>query len=165
MKTIYLVRHAKSSWDFPELSDFDRPLNKRGKKNAPEMGVRLQNQGILPDLLMSSPANRAHTTALNIAEKIGYDKDKIRLNRKIYHASEAELLFLINEVEDDFNTLMLFGHNPGFTDLANILGNDWIDNIPTAGVVCLEFGVDSWKEIKPKSGKTLWFDYPKKQPS
>ncbi len=164
MKTIYLVRHAKSSWNFPDLSDFDRPLNKRGKKNAPEMGKRLESRDIKPDLLVASPANRAYNTALAIAHEIGYPSDKIEQNRDIYHASEAALLSVIQQINDESNSLMLFGHNPGFTDLANILGNDWIDNIPTAGIVCIEFNTNQWSEISPKTGVTKWFDYPKKQP-
>ena len=98
MKTLYLVRHAKSSWNFPELRDFDRPLNKRGKKNAPEMGKRLRAKGILPDLLLTSPANRALTTAREIAEKIGYPIKDILEDDHIYHSSETILLQIIKNL-------------------------------------------------------------------
>lgn len=161
MKTIYLVRHAKSSWDFPNLSDFDRPLNKRGKSNAPEMGKRLKKMKIIPDLLLASPANRALSTAVAIADAIGYPNDKIKTDEDIYHAGETQLLSIINNVKNEVGQLMLFGHNPGFTDLANILGNEWIDNVPTCGVVCLEFDVELWSEISPKTGTIKFFDYPK----
>lgn len=162
MKTLYLVRHAKSSWRFPELRDFDRPLNKRGKKNAPEMGKRLKAKQILPDLLLASPANRAITTARKIAEKIGYPEAGIRENDKIYHGSEAELMDVIKATDNSIGELMLFGHNPGFTDLANLLGDQWIDNIPTCGVLAIAFEVDNWKEVAPKNGRNLFFDYPKR---
>ena len=162
MKTLYIVRHAKSSWRFPELRDFDRPLNKRGKKNAPEMGKRLKARHILPDLLMTSPANRAITTAREIAEKIGYPEANIRENDGIYHSSETTLLEIIKKTDNSINELMLFGHNPGFTDLANLAGDQWIDNIPTCGIVAIEFDVNSWRSIKPKSGRNLFFDYPKR---
>ena len=162
MKTLYLVRHAKSSWNFPELSDFDRPLNKRGKKNAPDMGKRLKLKGILPDLLMASPANRALTTAHKIAEKIGYPVEDIRENDGIYHSDDDTLLEIIRSTDDEIGELMLFGHNPGFTDLANLLGDQWIDNVPTCGIVAIEFDVDSWQSVIPEGGRNLFFDYPKR---
>ena len=162
MKTLYLVRHAKSSWDFPQLQDFDRPLNKRGQKNAPEMGERLKLKGILPDLLMSSPANRAITTARKIAKKIGYPKEAIKENERIYHGSEHTLTEIIRSTPNDIGELMLFGHNPGFTGLANMLGDQWIDNIPTCGIVAITFDVDNWQSVAPQIGKNLFFDYPKR---
>ncbi|MDN5216448.1 histidine phosphatase family protein [Fulvivirgaceae bacterium BMA12] len=162
MKTLYVVRHAKSSWDFPQLSDFDRPLNKRGKRNAPDMGNRLKMRGILPDLIIASPANRALTTAKKIAKEIGYPVESIRENDQIYHSSEATLLQIIKDTPDNIQGLMLFGHNPGFTDLANFLGDQWIDNVPTCGIVAIAFDVESWTSVAPKTGKNLFFDYPKK---
>ena len=164
MKTLYLVRHAKSSWKFPELRDFDRPLNGRGKRNAPDMGKRLKAMGILPDLLIASPANRALTTARKIAENIGYPVEDILENDDIYHGSENTLLQVIKSADGDVNELMLFGHNPGFTDLANLLGDQWIDNIPTCGIVALGFDVTDWSEVTPGTGRNLFFDYPKKIP-
>ena len=162
MKTLYLVRHAKSSWKFPELRDFDRPLNGRGKRNAPDMGKRLKAKGIRPDLLLTSPANRALTTAREIAEKIDYPLEGIHENDDIYHGSENTLLAIINGTDGNVNELMLFGHNPGFTDLANLLGDQWIDNIPTCGIVSIQFDVENWSAVTPGTGKNLFFDYPKK---
>ena len=162
MKTLYLVRHAKSSWDFPELPDDQRPLNKRGKRNAPEMGIRLKKQEILPDLMLSSPAVRAYDTCKIIAKKIGYPKKKIQKDTDIYHAAPRELLGIIQRTDPSFNSLMLFGHNPGFTELANDLANTAIWNIPTCGVFACVFGVDTWRDIRFGSGQMLFYDYPKR---
>ncbi|QSE97426.1 SixA phosphatase family protein [Fulvivirga lutea] len=161
MKTLYLVRHAKSSWDYPELTDFERPLNKRGERDSPEMGKRLRKKGILPDLLLSSPANRALTTCKNIAQEIGYPKKKIATDRSIYHAGENTLLKVVQNVSDEHQSLMLFGHNPGFTDFANELANTDIYNIPTCGVFACSFEVKKWSEISFGYGQLLFYDYPK----
>jgi phosphohistidine phosphatase len=162
MKNLYIVRHAKSSWDYPELSDIDRPLNKRGKKNAPEMGQRLAAKNISPELLISSPAKRAHTTARRIAKEIGYEKSKIIVHSKLYHGGLGEMIELIQSTDKSINSLMIFGHNPGFTELANYLTGSNIYNIPTCGIVSIEFDTDDWAIIGQNEGKMLFFDYPKK---
>lgn len=162
MKTIYLVRHAKSSWDYPELSDFERPLNKRGKRDAPVMGSRLKERDILPDLMLSSPANRALSTCRVIAGAIGYNKQKIVTDKAIYHASKNSLLDVVQQVSNENNSLMLFGHNPGFTDFANELASTDIYNIPTCGIFACEFEVESWKDVGVGKGNLLFYDYPKK---
>ena len=163
MKSLYLVRHAKSSWDFPKLADIDRPLNHRGEKNAPEMGERLKKQGILPDLLISSPAKRAYTTAVEIAKKIGYPMESIQKSMKIYHSGEDELLKVLKNQDNDRKSVMLFGHNPGFTWFANSLAGVDIDNIPTAGIVAIDFEVNDWTDVDFEIGKLVFFDYPKKK--
>lgn len=163
MRTLYIVRHAKSSWDFPHLSDHDRPLNNRGKKNAPEMGQRLKKRGIKPDLLISSTAKRAHKTAQKIAEEIGYPEEDIILTRQLYHAGISEIAEVISFDNDPFPTLLIFGHNPGFTSFANWLTGESIENIPTAGIVAAELDIKSWKNMRQGSGKMLFFDYPKKK--
>jgi len=164
MKYLYLVRHAKSSWDFQELADIDRPLNKRGKKNAPEMGLRLAARNLELDCLISSPANRAITTAKVIADGISYPVDDIVENEAVYHASCAELLDMINSFSDERKSVMMVGHNPGFTDLANYLKEPdyYIGNVPTCGVVAIEFTLNRWSEVSKHSGRMLFFDYPKK---
>ena len=162
MKRLYLVRHAKSSWSDPTLGDIDRPLNDRGKKNAPEMGERLKNQSILPDVLISSPAKRARSTAKKIAKKIGYSKKKILIADLLYHGSLNDMLNGIQQFDDDHGSVMLFGHNPSFTDFANQLCNINIYNIPTCGIVAIDFNVESWKEVENKKGDLVFFDYPKK---
>ena len=164
MKYLYLVRHAKSSWDFQELADIDRPLNKRGKKNAPEMGLRLAARNLELDSLVSSPANRAITTAKVIADGISYPGDDILENEAVYHASCAELLDMIINFSDEWKSVMMVGHNPGFTDLANYLKEPdyYIGNVPTCGVVAIEFAMNRWSEVSKHSGRMLFFDYPKK---
>jgi len=161
MKELYLVRHAKSSWDFPNLSDHDRPLNGRGKRNAPEMGKRLKSLGIEPDLLISSTAKRAYKTAKAIANEIGYFKEKIIVESDLFHSSIENILEIVNDQSEETNKLMLFGHNPGFTWFANSFGNLEIDNIPTAGIVALKV-TKPWKEVTWGDGSFLFFDYPKK---
>ena len=162
MKTLFLVRHAKSSWDYPDLSDADRPLNKRGERDAPEMGRRLRKRGISPDVMLTSPANRAQSTCEIIADAIKFPHDSIKIKESIYHAGEGTLLKVIKNLGDDSESAMIFGHNPGFTYLANRLANESIDNIPTCGVFSCSFEVDSWQQVEFGKGKTLFFDYPKK---
>lgn len=162
MKRLFLVRHAKSSWDDPSLDDIDRPLNNRGKKNAPEMGIRLRKQGIIPDLLISSPAKRAFSTAKKISEAIGYPNKSIEIDDRLYHGSSNSMLAIIHQLKEKINSVMLFGHNPGFTDFANTLCGINIYNIPTAGIVAIDFGVDSWAEVDYNIGELVFFDYPKK---
>jgi phosphohistidine phosphatase len=162
MKTLYLIRHAKSSWEDITLNDFDRPLNDRGKKDAPLMGHVLKQQQILPDLMLSSPAKRAYSTGKKIAKAIGYSKKDIQTDKKIYHAEPNQILAIIQLLPESEHAVMLIGHNPGLTDLSNLLCRKHIDNIPTCGVVCIEFDVEKWNQIIPESGKFIFFDYPKK---
>jgi len=162
MKTLYIVRHAKSSWDYPDLDDIDRPLNKRGKKNAPQMGKILASRGISPSAMISSPAKRAHTTAKKIASEINFKKSDITIDPKLYHGELGDMIQLIKSVNNDFESIMIFGHNPGFTSLANNLTGENIYNIPTCGIVAIEFDTDDWITIGSDSGKMLFFDYPKK---
>jgi phosphohistidine phosphatase len=161
MKTLYLVRHAKSSWKDSSLDDMERPLNKRGKRDAPFMGELLNEKGIKPDVVYSSPAKRASKTSQIISEHIGYSKGNILFDEVIYDASTNELIDFIQSIDDKYESVMIFGHNPGFTMLHNFLSGNYIDNIPTCGIVALEFN-SSWKEIKKNSAKFLFFDYPKR---
>lgn len=162
MKTLYLIRHAKSSWSEPVLSDFERPLNHRGKHDAPFMGKLLKEQKVVADKIISSPAVRAYTTARIIASEINYPVEKIETDKNIYEASASEILNIIQEVPDSVNTLMLFGHNPGFTMLNNYLSGRQVDNIPTCGIAKIEFDVDSWKEVNINKGRLAAFEFPKK---
>jgi phosphohistidine phosphatase len=160
MKTLYLARHAKSSWKHPELSDIERPLNKRGKRDAPIIGNLLKEKGVNPDILISSPAVRARKTAVAIAEIIDYPKSKILIDVNIYESSSSELINIIQGFDDKYNSVMMFGHNPGFTMLNNYLTESFIDNIPTCGIVGIHFN-SSWKKIEGASGKAFFFIYPK----
>ena len=161
MKTLFLVRHAKSSWKDSSIDDNDRPLNKRGKRDAPFMGELLKEKVVNPDLVISSPAKRASKTAQIIAEQIGYYKKDIIYSEEIYEASSRELVDFIKKIDDKYNSVMLFGHNPGFTMLNNFLSKHYIDNIPTCGIVALEFN-NTWKEIDKNTAKMIFFDYPKR---
>lgn len=160
-KRLYLIRHAKSSWKDPNLSDFDRPLNKRGKRDAPFMGARLRKYDIEPDLIITSPAKRALKTARLLAEEIGYPKKNILEDKRIYGADEKELLDIIRRL-DNKNKVFLIGHNPALTTLAEILSGLPVENIPTCGIFCVEFQTDIWADIGEKSGNVIFFDYPKK---
>ena len=160
MKTLYIVRHAKSSWDNPELSDFDRPLNGRGKRDAPEMGKRLKLRGIKPKIIISSPAKRAFTTAKKIASEIDFSLKSIITDKRLYHAGYAQICNVINEVDAE-DSLMIFGHNPGFTDFVNRICNARIDNLPTCGIVSVNFEMEDWSRIQTTTGNFVFFDYPK----
>ena len=165
MKTLYIVRHAKSSWEDSDLSDFERPLNERGKRDAPAMGERLRERGLQPDYVISSPARRAFSTAKRICKVLGFNKEKIRTDRRLYHADDEMMLSVLRELKSDQNVVMLFGHNPGLTDFVNSVVSDDvdIDNVPTCGVVAFSFQVNSWSDVQWGTGKLLFFDYPKKQ--
>ncbi len=162
MKKLYLIRHAKSSWKERGLRDFDRPLNKRGKRDAPFMGNMLRRKGVKPDLIISSPANRAITTAETVALEINYNPEDIVEDKNIYEAGAGEVIDIINKIDDKHETAMIFGHNPGFTMLANYLSGQRIDNIPTCGIAYIEFPFDSWSEVEIDTGKLVEFEYPKK---
>ncbi|TCD10586.1 histidine phosphatase family protein [Pedobacter frigidisoli] len=158
-KQLLLVRHGKSDWGNIDLKDFDRPLNKRGKENAPEMAERLVNRGFKFDLMLSSPAKRAKSTAKFFAE--AYQVDDINYEESIYEADTNTLLKVVNSLDDAADTVIMFGHNPGFTDFANELSDADVYNIPTAGMVLMNFPFDSWKMVSRGTGELVFFDYPK----
>lgn len=161
MKYLFLLRHAKSSWSDSILSDRDRPLNKRGKRDAPDTAKRLASQEIQPELIVSSPAVRALTTAQTMAEALGFHAQDIRLEDRIYEASTTQLLTIIRELDDQCDRIMLVGHNPGFTDLLNQIDNVRIDNVPTCGLATLSFNVNSWAAADITQATLVNFDYPK----
>lgn len=160
MKKLYLIRHAKSDWSNSSLDDFDRPLNKRGKKNAPFMGKILRDKGIIPDLIISSPAYRARETARKIAKKLKY-REEIMYNEYIYEASLKTILEIINFIEDEYDDVILVGHNPGLNMLAFYLV-DFNDNLPTCGAIEIEFDCQTWREASKSNAKFVSFEYPKK---
>ena len=161
VKDLILVRHAKSSWKDPALRDHERPLNKRGKRDAPEMGERLARRGYDPDLMVSSSAVRALKTARRVAGKLAYSREGIAVEDRLYHAGVAELLQVIRGVDDSVGILTLFGHNPGLTDLANHLGPREIFNLPTCAVLHLRFEAESWTEVGKTPVDEVMYDYPK----
>ena len=160
MKKLYIIRHAKSSWKDSFLDDYDRPLNKRGMLNAPFMGAKLKTKKILPDIILSSPALRAKTTAEIIAKKVKYSQ-QIVFDEDIYDADMGTLHDILTKVDDENSVLFLFGHNP---DL-NILAENYVDfdeNIVTCGVVEIEFDCERWQDISHDNAKLISFDYPKR---
>ena len=161
MKSLLIIRHAKSSWDNPLQHDFDRPLNKRGNKDAPEMAMRLKEKGIAIDGFISSPANRALSTAIYFAETYGVDSGSILQKKELYHAPVKVFYDVITQVEDSCNTIAVFSHNPGITDFVNTLTNTRIDDMPTAGIFGIKAAINSWKDFS-KGEKEFWFfDCPK----
>ncbi len=161
MKKVYLIRHAKSSWEDFLLDDFERPLNKRGKFDAPLMGVRLHDKKIMPDTILSSPAIRAKTTAEIIAKKIGFEKEIVFI-KDIYEASATTLHNILTKIEDKKNIVFLFGHNPSLNELAENYIH-FNENIPTCAVVEIEFNCNSWADISAENARLVSFDYPKKE--
>ncbi|MGF1548883.1 MAG: histidine phosphatase family protein [Thiotrichales bacterium] len=162
MRLLTLIRHAKSSWDNPLLRDFDRALNPRGQADAPLMGGVLRAAGVSVDRVISSPARRAITTAEIVATALGYPLNHIQREPRIYEATLDTLLEIVRALDPQAQSVALFGHNPGFSDLANHLSRQPIGELPTCAVVRLAFDVSAWHAIEPGSGKLLAFDYPKK---
>lgn len=165
MKYLYLLRHAKSSWDYPELCDFERPLNKRGKHDAPLMaGVMMKNK-IIPDVILSSPATRAAMTAKTVMQFLRIKEDQLIFINEIYEASPSTLLNIIGKMDNQFQKLLVVGHNPGLTSLANILSDHMVDNIPTAGLLGMSINTSQWDRVEQKSGKFLFLETPKNRKS
>ena len=161
-KVLHIVRHGKSSWDFENLSDIDRPLSPRGIDNAYLMARKLSERKVVPDLFLTSPANRALYTAIIFARILKFPYDKIHISDAIYSGSTDELVKLIRSRDNSVSQLLIFGHNPAFTSLANHLMNKNLDNIPTAGIVSLTYEIESWDQVgKTDPGKDF-FDYPKR---
>jgi phosphohistidine phosphatase len=161
MRTLYLIRHAKSSWDNPGLRDFNRPLNERGFREAPMMAQLLADQGIRPDLLVSSPAKRAITTALFFAEKFGIEENQVLREPDIYEASPTEILRIISNLPDSAAVVCLFGHNPTFTEVANLFAENYIDNIPTCGIVQIESEAEHWNTLYEGNSRVKARFFPK----
>lgn len=161
MKTLTLVRHAKSSWKDTSLADRERPLNRRGQHDAPEMGRRIARAGIRPSLIVSSPAVRAWTTAKIVAKEIGYPIEFLQREDGLYLGSVNDILDVIVAQDTGFNNLMMFGHNPGFTDFANYLVPGITNNVPTAGVLCVNIDQDDWNLFERPETELVVYDYPK----
>ena len=161
MKTIILVRHAKSSWDDFSLKDEERPLTDRGKKNAPEMAKRLLKKKVPIDAILSSPAKRAKSTAEYFANEYEIPKKKIILIPELYMASNDAFVRTIRNAPEKADSIAIFSHNNGITQFANTLSETKIDNMPTCSVYAVKADIDSWKSFEP--GKTAYYflDYPK----
>ena len=160
MPLLTLVRHAKSAWDYPELTDFERPLNERGRRDAPRMAQRAQALPIVTRLV-SSPANRAMATARIFAEHLGIDFDAIRIEPKLYDASRKTLVEVVAATDNNPSHIMLFGHNPGFSELAHTLGDCPFDELPTCAIAHFKLDVKHWKDIGPGCGNLVKYLFPK----
>ena len=163
MKTLYLLRHAKSSWHHPELQDFERPLNTRGLQDAPKMGKRFAAQGNQLQCMITSPAMRARTTAGLFAEHIGFPDQDITSDPELYLAGTAAWLRAASQLDDHCTAAMLVGHNPAITDFSNLMVGGAIDHIPTCGLVKLGLDIEIWLDIEFGSARLLDFDYPDKR--
>ncbi|WP_372525226.1 SixA phosphatase family protein [Piscinibacter sp.] len=161
MKTLFLVRHAKSSWDDATLSDRERPLNERGLREVQEMGRRLAERGVKPDLVISSPAVRARATAEAIAKMLDYKRKAIVVNDRLYAARADNVFHVIQELGDKPRRVMLVGHNPEFTDLAHHFSSQII-RMPTCAIAEFTFDAMSWSEIRKTKPIAVAFDHPKK---
>ena len=161
MKKLILLRHAKSSWKDASLDDFDRPLNRRGKKDAPKMAHKLAMRKIKIDLIISSPANRTNETAKIFANILGCESEII-FNDKLYEASYKEILNVINLIDDKYQNVLLVCHNPGITNLVNYISDYFIENISTSGIVGLSTN-SSWKNINENGCSFLFYDYPQRK--
>jgi phosphohistidine phosphatase len=161
MKTLLLIRHAKSSWDNSILSDFERPLNERGKQDAPMMAKRIKENKIKIDSFISSPAKRAKKTAEFFMKEYEQKEKKLILIPSLYEASENDFFHAIENLNDKDDTVALFSHNPGITDFINTLECSPVYNMPTCAVYALEIKTKHWKDFKDAKKKFLFFDSPK----
>jgi phosphohistidine phosphatase len=161
MKTLFLIRHAKSSWDDTALPDKDRPLDARGKRDAPTIGKRLAKRGVKPDLIVSSPARRALTTAEIIAGELDYKLKDIVVDDRLYASAIDDLFDVIHKLSDKQERVMLFGHNPDLTELAHRLSSE-ITHMPTCAVAEFTFNAKSWSNIEKAALAKVALDYPKK---
>ncbi|UOQ72753.1 SixA phosphatase family protein [Hymenobacter cellulosilyticus] len=164
MKTLYLMRHAKSSWNFDDLTDQERPLNDRGRTDAPRMGQALAKRNIRLDLLVSSPAVRALSTAALVAKELEYAHNQIQVNDRIYRAEVPDLVDIVRQLPDAADSVLLVGHNPTITDFANVISPSPLNELPTAAIVCIKFDCASWAEIDRSNADFYFFDYPRNQP-
>jgi len=160
MKKLFLIRHAKSSWADMNLDDFERPLNKRGKHDAPMMGKRLHKRGIKADLILSSSAKRAKKTAKKIAKEIGYSPFEIQFLETLYESNSRSMLEIIKQQNKSIDTLFMVGHNPELNTFAyKLVGFD--ENIVTCGIVEIGFRCEDWKDISAHNATMISYDFPK----
>jgi phosphohistidine phosphatase len=162
-RTLYIGRHAKSSWDIPGRDDVDRPLADRGVKDAYEMVRRMKERDEKPEMIISSPASRALHTAIIFARGLRFPFARFRINEDLYMGGEDAVLEVIREVDDNIGSLMIFGHNPDFTYLANYFLTETVNNIPTCGLLKLDFDAAGWMNISKTSLVHYFLDIPKKQ--
>lgn len=161
MKFLTLVRHAKSSWDNPDWTDLERPLNNRGIMDAPFMANIISQKTGKPDKIFSSPANRAFTTAVEYAKAFGIKESDVVIDEGIYNFGKRHILNIVQYLDDDISNVFFFGHNPDITSLSSYLSGEFFDNVPTCGTVALQYDTEHWKDILDNKGGLLYFEYPK----
>lgn len=161
MKTLYVVRHAKSSWGDLTQPDFDRPLNDRGQRNAPEMAHRLLSRGISIDAFVTSTAKRAMQTSLHFISVFGRKPEELILREDLYHAPPEVYFSVVAQQDDRYNSVAIFGHNPGITSFVNELAETSIDQMPTCAVFTVQADIKHWKDFPNATKKFLFFDSPK----
>lgn len=161
MKKLLLIRHAKSDWNDPSQKDFDRPINERGKRDAPLMAHRLLDKKISVDAFISSPAKRARKTAEIFVNEFNRKKEEIIFSESLYLAVADVFFDVISKTPNEFISIAVFSHNPGITDFANLITNARIDNIPTCGIFAMKIKTDSWRDFKNAKKEFWFFDYPK----
>jgi phosphohistidine phosphatase len=159
-KTLLIVRHGKSTWDYQSVSDIDRPLKDRGIGDAYAAAASILRKSYMPDAMISSPAVRALHTAIIFSRVMGFPPQEIIINQDLYLAGYDQILSVVKSTDDSRRAIMIFGHNPGFTDLVNYLSDLRIDNLPTSGTVALRFSIDKWKDISRKLLKDSYFESP-----
>ncbi len=161
MKTLYIVRHAKSSWKDAELKDFERPLKRKGVQDAFLIAEKLSELNVAPQHVLSSPAVRAYETAKIFCNTLSFSKENIETNSSIYNAALEELQTILLNIDNKLDAVILFGHDPGLTNFVAYLTKQSYEKIPTSGVVAIQFETDQWNIIKEHSGKITFFIYPK----
>ncbi|MDX5325414.1 MAG: histidine phosphatase family protein [Bacteroidota bacterium] len=161
MKILYLVRHAKSTWQYDQIEDYDRPLKGRGIRDAHVMSGLWEQGFEVPEILISSPATRALHTAIIFARNINYPLSEIQMEEDLYLTSYQMYWEVVKMIDDEFNCAMVFGHNPAITKFVNSIVPQSVDNVPTTGVVCFKFHADRWAQVG-KDAELLYFEYPKK---
>jgi phosphohistidine phosphatase len=162
MKKLFLVRHAKSSWENNNLKDIERPLNKRGERDAPFMGKLMKKNGVKSELILTSPAERALRTAVLVCKELGIKKKQLIIEKELYEAGRNDILKIIHKLDEEVSSVMLFSHNPGLSELAGFLTSGNIFDMPTCGIVSLNCRISKWGELDNSNCELDFFDYPKK---
>ena len=163
MKTVYIVRHAKSSWKYPNVKDEDRPLKERGIKDAYLMAENLSKKIAKPDVFITSSANRALHTAVIFSNTFKYPLANLQINKSLYSFSDGYLIKTIKALDDSFDSAIIFSHDHGISTFVNKFGNKKIKHVSTTGVIGIEFDIQHWKNLNPdkSNGKTVLIDFPK----
>lgn len=160
-KTLVIIRHGKSTWEYEGISDYDRPLKEVGIFNTIAIAQKLRGLGVHPDLIISSPANRALHTAMIVARELHFPLNQVAIAPTLYSEIDNDVLHFIKSMDNQYSCAFIFGHNPVFTDIPNMFLRKTIDNLPTSGAVVLEFETSNWNDISKKTVKSESLIFPK----